>query len=95
MNFKGLGKKQKHVLKRMAKHNLKISACHDSYTMESKASLKNQDGDNVYESISGDFIESLHKRNLFKIEHWHPSLRIMITTINLKPKAKAFIIKNL
>jgi hypothetical protein len=79
---KGLGKKQRDVIRRMCKDGLKISCIDHPYGNTND--LCDEEGDNTYEAFSYGFVHRLVKRNLFTTRCHRPSIDVHITEFRMK-----------
>ena len=84
INTKKLGKKQIIVLHRMINEQLVIRSVKDAHDMSEDINLQDEEGDNDYEKITPEFLNSLYNRGLFEITSWMPALHIDITTFRIK-----------
>ena len=84
LNTKKLGKKQVLVLQRMVSEQLVIRSVSDAHDGSEDINLQDEEGDNDYEKITPEFLNSLYNRGLFEITSWMPALHIDITTFRIK-----------
>lgn len=84
INLKNLGSRQISLVRRMKDEKLKIVIVKDGFEYKTTAELRTDDDNDLLEELSLKFVDSLGKRNLFKISHWMPSIRMEFTTLKLK-----------
>jgi len=79
-----LGKNQRRIINRMENEGLVIRVVRDICEQSEDISLMDEQGDNYYEKLSGEFLESLWKRKLLSRTVWIPALNIEIITFRIK-----------
>lgn len=92
MNIKRLGKKQKHYLRELLYKNRVIRVVRDCYENIEEASVQDEEGNNDYETVDKDVLQSLCDRKLLDVMSWIPSLQIEIITFRIKSKCKAALL---